>query len=1460
MIPIYFIKAVQKKTITVPGYARRNGTYVPPHQKTVMFDPDKDVHAVVSGDGTHAQKIAHKKLHAKHGNFKHIPEHEQHAHILALATDIQSAASQSAEVSKWSKAALAGKSPTKANWAAFNALPPEKQAALTEKVKQAVGVDHLVNPQAASEPASATKPARSAKADPPEAWKPTVKDVEALMTMSKPEQKEVLNDWSKKIGSPKALVDALNEVQAQMVAPKPATPKPKAAPVKPDSVKTAPAKKAEDPKAGDVLPSPEAVGSLPFGTVLELSYQGKKTKALVVGGAVFLSQKNGIGYYKKPLSMSQLHGFKSSTSYAHMFSVYSDEPYKVLEVGHAGYMTEAQSATVGSLLKAKEGKYAAVGTYRFENGSAHVLVGEIGKPSSFAWVDATGEWAAGFLQSDVEKLKTGRGMKPVDLGGSGPAEAQKPDEKEPAAQKDPNHDAAQAKLDELLSGTGAHYAVKAAKKLAQDDAWGKAEPVEKLKQVLSLGKEMQAAATASADVTKYKKSVASGKVPAKAQIKAFLALPEDKQTKVLEGLLAAHGFKHVSDLHNEAIKKHGVTQQSVLDELAAKKPDDEDWETALFGSKTEPQKAEPPAGEWSPGTFAHTKTGATVHVVKIPKKLPDDEYKTAAAKAKANGGHYSSYKKDGAIPGFHFKTEDQAKAFADAMNGEDGPKDGDTKQGADGTLVFKDGRWHKQGATVQAADQGVEGWKQSILAGKVPTAEQHEAFSALSTSDQWAAQDEVESNIGFTALDAILKKLEDRQIGGKKGQQEPKDMPQDLAGWRQAMMSGQVPTPRQTKAYLSGNIDETDKALNDVTAKIGYPAVKKLMGGETPDLPDAPDSAETWDFDPSTQKGSNAGGLYTDTMGQKWYVKIPKSEDHAKNELLAAKLYEAAGVAVPELKLVQSNGKAAIASKWVDGMSKVGADIKHADGALEGFAVDAWLANYDSVGTGYDNLLKDADGKAVRIDVGGALLYRAQGLPKTNFNASVVELQGMLDPNVNHYASQVFGGITPAQLKAGSTKVAAVSPETIKDLVDQYGPGSADEKAALADLIIARRETVLAAHPPVKAKAKKAPKTKKAQAAPEPEAPVYRIPEAPDFENWNGPGHGLSGKASFNKQNQEIADEIYKLGAAGDVDALQNMQFQPIDETGAPSGDEKPVAEHPSKHIPAYHKDVLKAMVTPYVSIKKLVAAQLSAVPDSFKRLGKALKGVKNLKEAAVQVGRYAVIGKTDAAHILGQWNKPPATSKKQGTLDEYALFKASKASFATLSNVQKQAIKDYTGGSYSDMNSALIQGIAHDKAHNAIKGLEKASIPLPAGTVISRYASFDKNADGDYVSNGHDKAIKTLMAAGEGALLQEFGIISTSTNSTTWSGKVHLKITVGEGVKGLYVAHDPSGGGESPISKNPSEREIILPYGTQFMVTKIHKQAGNYADETGDWGSNSGGHVIELLVMPNSDIDMTLK
>src|SRR5262249_44838105 len=141
--------------------------------------------------------------------------------------------------------------------------------------------------------------------------------------------------------------------------------------------------------------------------------------------------------------------------------------------------------------------------------------------------------------------------------------------------------------------------------------------------------------------------------------------------------------------------------------------------------------------------------------------------------------------------------------------------------------------------------------------------------------------------------------------------------------------------------------------------------------------------------------GSNPGGIFRHPDGSEWYIKTPKTIegvsqlDRVKNEKLAAELYQLAGVPVPEIKLTQlNNGKPAIASRMIDGVTLNQTWNDHLNwghpykGLQDSFAADAWLANWDSVGLGKDNVLISPDGLATRIDLGGSLRYRAQGMPK----------------------------------------------------------------------------------------------------------------------------------------------------------------------------------------------------------------------------------------------------------------------------------------------------------------------------------------------------------------------------------------------------------------------------------------------------------------------------------------------
>lgn len=224
---------------------------------------------------------------------------------------------------------------------------------------------------------------------------------------------------------------------------------------------------------------------------------------------------------------------------------------------------------------------------------------------------------------------------------------------------------------------------------------------------------------------------------------------------------------------------------------------------------------------------------------------------------------------------------------------------------------------------------------------------------------------------------------------------------------------------------------------------------------------EAPENIDGWK-QVGKQAGSNPGGEYEDADGDRWYCKFPDKEDIAKNEVLACKLYEAAGVAVPDVKLVEQDGEVGLASRMLDGVKKDQAKVTSGKlpGVFSGFAADAWLANWDVAGTGYDNLLVK-DGKAVRIDAGGSLLFRAQGSPKGSaFGNSVGEAQSFLDPK-NHWSYSVFKGIPQKAIVDGVERIAAISDEQITSLVKEFGPGGRMGKQKLAEKLISRKNDLI---------------------------------------------------------------------------------------------------------------------------------------------------------------------------------------------------------------------------------------------------------------------------------------------------------------------------------------------------------------------------------------------------------------
>lgn len=270
--------------------------------------------------------------------------------------------------------------------------------------------------------------------------------------------------------------------------------------------------------------------------------------------------------------------------------------------------------------------------------------------------------------------------------------------------------------------------------------------------------------------------------------------------------------------------------------------------------------------------------------------------------------------------------------------------------------------------------------------------------------------------------------------------------------------------PKQYSVFST--IRDADGKLNVIDVESGEP----LVVGENSDWP-PPVGSMTFqvDYHPETEPESAIDAINrriaalraqlpaVPENGDEVYVKRSKTPQHAKNEVLANRFYELAGVPVPDVHA--GSDPLYVGSKILSGdivpLNTNKADPEVLSQIRENMVVDAWLANWDAVGLAFDNIVI-VNGTPVRIDAGGALLYRAQGSPKGNkFGGEVIELKTFRS-NLNPQANTVFGPATPEELKRGAERVAAISPNQIRTYVDESGLGD-----SLANTLIARRADII---------------------------------------------------------------------------------------------------------------------------------------------------------------------------------------------------------------------------------------------------------------------------------------------------------------------------------------------------------------------------------------------------------------
>lgn len=195
--------------------------------------------------------------------------------------------------------------------------------------------------------------------------------------------------------------------------------------------------------------------------------------------------------------------------------------------------------------------------------------------------------------------------------------------------------------------------------------------------------------------------------------------------------------------------------------------------------------------------------------------------------------------------------------------------------------------------------------------------------------------------------------------------------------------------------------------------------------------------------------GSIPGGIYQDPeTGKKYVVKAYKNPQQAAAEVATNMLYRAAGIPVPDSRIVHGvevNGQkvTAVANEMIDGLKDGDkSSVTAAKGELvKGYGVDAMVANWDVVGMSHDNIGFDKDGKAIRLDNGGSLVFRAQGGAKDFPANKVDELNTLLDPSKNGNTTALFADALKdkATRLDALSRVAKITNQNIEDAIKSSG-------------------------------------------------------------------------------------------------------------------------------------------------------------------------------------------------------------------------------------------------------------------------------------------------------------------------------------------------------------------------------------------------------------------------------------
>jgi|GEM_PF-2637995 len=366
-------------------------------------------------------------------------------------------------------------------------------------------------------------------------------------------------------------------------------------------------------------------------------------------------------------------------------------------------------------------------------------------------------------------------------------------------------------------------------------------------------------------------------------------------------------------------------------------------------------------------------------------------------------------------------------------------------------------------------------------------------------------------------------------------------------------------------------------------------------------------------------------------------------------------------------------------------------------------------------------------------------------------------------------------------------------------------------------------------------------------------APVAKAPKGPkpfdasklsqpvNFLQWGSTGApGPSSSIHYNQANHNASRLIYKTAQKGDVKALQELKVMvPNKETGTSQG-EVLALQHPSQWVKGYAQQLaneIDQQLNPPKEFRMSSGHPLAALKDGLP----AITGPAAL--TAKKIGYYLLLGSAADALKKNNGGTLPSSeqllggaklSYKAGTITQTTYQAETKEGWSKMPQQQKDAVKSYTGSGYHAINKSLWSGNPSGAAQAAHEGIMTLGHVLKPGTLLSRRIQLTP-------------ALITQLSGAVGSVIQEQGISSTTIDPNIWSGNVQLKMTIGPGVKGMYVGTG-SLGPHSGISTHAGELEVLLPSNTRMLITKVEPTSGADADGFGGYGTT----VVHVVVLPN--------